>query len=148
MRIKRLSSTGNQKWRFVLAVLLLAALTGCTPGDVVTAGPGTLELKFQLPAGYHLNALTTSQVIWEVDGVVVQTTAQPEMPVTTLEDPLRLPVTFAVGEAVTIAHLNIRYCTDDQTRCIVAKQDLQLPVHVAAAGRRSTLAAAYTIVPP
>ena len=53
-----------------------------------------------------------------------------------------------VGEADVVAHLNIRYCSDDDGMCLVDMQALSLPVQVAANGNRATVAAAFDIVPP
>ncbi len=132
----------------VLLAALAIALAGCGPADAVRAGEGALALTLALPEGYHLNAATTSWVTWEVDGTVVQTAAAPETPVTALDGPVRLPVTFAVGEATAVAHLNIRYCSDADGMCLVNTQVLELPVQVAANGNRSIVAADYAIVPP
>jgi hypothetical protein len=129
-------------------VLLAIVLAGCGPADAVSAGEGALELTLALPEGYHLNADTTSWVTWEVDGAVVQTAAGPDTPLTTLDAPVSLPVTFAVGEATAVAHLNIRYCSDADGMCLVNTRVLELPVQVAANGNRSLVTAAYTIVPP
>jgi hypothetical protein len=131
---------------------LLAALTiglaGCGPVDAVTAGTGTLELTLNLPEGYHLNADTESWVTWEVDGTVVQAGGETDTYLTNLAEPVSLPVTFAAGEAEATAHLNIRYCSDDDGMCLVDMEALTLPVKVAQNGNRSIVAAAFDIVPP
>ncbi len=136
----------------VRVLVLLAALTvglaGCGPADAVTAGTGTLELTLSLPEGYHLNEETDSWVTWEVDGTVVHAEGETDTYLTDLAEPVRLPVTFAAGEAEAIAHLNIRYCSDTDGMCLVEMQAVTLPVKVAANGNRSTVAAAFDIVPP
>ncbi len=57
-------------------------------------------------------------------------------------------MTYAAGEADVVAHLNIRYCSDDDGMCLVEMQTVTLPVQVAANGNRSTVAAAFDILPP
>ncbi len=132
----------------VLLATLTVGLAGCGPADAVTAGAGTLELTLNLPEGYHLNADTDSWVTWEVDGTVVQATGETDTYLTDLAEPVSLPVTFAAGEADVVAHLNIRYCSDADNLCLVNMEALSLPVKVAANGNRSTVAAAFDIVPP
>ncbi len=138
--------------RWTLGLILLAALAvglaGCGPADAVRAGEGTLELTLSLPEGYHLNERTESWVTWEVDGTAVQAAGETETYLTDPADPVSLPVTFAVGEADVVARLNIRYCSDDDGMCLVEMAVLSLPVQVAANGNRSTVAAAFDIVPP
>jgi hypothetical protein len=132
----------------ILLVISAGVLGGCGATDTVAAGDGSLQLTLSVPEGYHLNGNTISRVVWEVDGIVVETEAELETQVVTLDDPVTLPVTFSEGEAVAIARLEIRYCTDDERRCLFEEQDLQLPVQVSAKGSRSVLAAEYAIVPP
>lgn len=138
----------GRTWVMLLLVALIGGLAGCGPADAVTAGQGTLALTLTLPEGYHLNEDTESWVTWEVDGTVVKATGETDTYLTDLAEPVSLPVTFAAGEAEAIAHLNIRYCRDDNGLCLVDMEAVTLPVQVAANGNRSTVAAAFDIVPP
>ena len=83
-----------------------------------------------------------------MDGTVVQTEGEADTYLTDLAEPAQLPVTFAVGEADVVAHLNIRYCSDADNLCLVDMEAVTLPVKVAANGNRATVAAAFDITPP
>jgi hypothetical protein len=145
--------TDVKRWGFigVMLVILAGVLVGCGGGgssDAIAAGAGTLQLTVELPEGYHLNADTISRVMWDLDGAVVKTDAESDTEVTSLDEPITLPVTFAEGEAESVVHLDIKYCNDIETQCFIETKDLELPVQVKASGSRSILAASWEIVPP
>lgn len=111
------------------------------PAQRMRAGAGTLLVKVQLPAGYHLNPLAPQRYKISVAGKSV--TIDEKIAARASKDlklPLRIPLNASgVGPATIRAQVTLFYCREDNTgTCRIKTLVWQAPVEVTSDARAPT----------
>ena len=122
-------------------------------GEIVTvepveaaAGPATLVLNFQLPAGYKVNEDAPSSVVVSGGRTILDLTGDSAGDLTGTTLPATVAVELTEGSSTVSIDINLVYCAEvSQSLCLIDRVRYNIPITVGPAGESSRIQLARTI---
>jgi sugar lactone lactonase YvrE len=115
------------------------------PPQQVAPGPVTIEIGYELPDGYKLNAEGTFTMEWTAEGGALAPAGPADLAAKAPELPVRFEAVASGGETVVQASGTVYYClVDNEGFCLVRDVSFEVPVEVVD-GAGSTVTATHAL---